>query len=231
MYRYERSDQSSVASAINFVAGLWLIFSAWVFAAPTADPGMRNSIVVGIVVAVFALFRLVGGVDLRPLSWINAVLGAWMIFSPSIYGYAGQSGRASNSIVVGIIILVLAIAAAAADLGWQPAQSSADRWRYAGAWDAPERRYRGVGPKGYRRSDDQIRDDVCLRMTEEPGLDPSDIEVRVVASDVILQGTVPTRAARRLAEDVAESVAGVREVNNQLRTRTRAVAESPRKIA
>ena len=47
---------------------------------------MRSSIIVGIVVAAFALFRLIGGVELRPLSWINAILGAWMIVSPSIYG-------------------------------------------------------------------------------------------------------------------------------------------------
>ena len=53
-------------------------------------------------------------------------------------------------------------------------------------------------------------------MTEEPALDASDVEVRVVAGDVIRQGTVPTRFARRLAGDVAESVAGVHDINNQL---------------
>ena len=34
-----------------------------------------------------------------------------------------------------------------------------------------QRRYRGRGPKGYRRSDARIREDVCDRLTEAPDVD------------------------------------------------------------
>jgi hypothetical protein len=94
--------------------------------------------------------------------------------------------------------------------------------------------YAGRGPRGYRRSDERIREDVCDRFTEHGWLDASDIEVDVAHGEVTLTGLVASRAAKRLAEDVAESVSGVVEIHNQLRIRReqgdveRARAESPR---
>jgi osmotically-inducible protein OsmY len=75
----------------------------------------------------------------------------------------------------------------------------------------------GRGPRGYTRSDERIREDVCERMSQHGQLDASDIEVRVTAGEVTLQGSVATRYAKRAAEDLAESVSGVREVHNQVR--------------
>lgn len=37
----------------------------------------------------------------------------------------------------------------------------------------------GRGPKGYQRSDERIREDVCDRLTEHPAIDASEIEVEV----------------------------------------------------
>jgi len=84
-------------------------------------------------------------------------------------------------------------------------------------WSAPSGPYAGRGPRGYTRSDERILEDVCERMTQHGQLDASDIEVRVTGAEVILQGSVGSRHAKRLAEDIAESVSGVREVSNQLR--------------
>ena len=78
-------------------------------------------------------------------------------------------------------------------------------------------RYAGRGPRGYQRADDRIRDDVNERLTRHPDIDASDIEVQVNNGEVILTGTVDHRDAKRMAEDVAEEVFGVREVHNQLR--------------
>jgi hypothetical protein len=38
-------------------------------------------------------------------SWLNALLGIWLIISPWVYGFAG-TGQEWNSIVVGIIVLI-----------------------------------------------------------------------------------------------------------------------------
>jgi hypothetical protein len=77
--------------------------------------------------------------------------------------------------------------------------------------------YVGRGPKGYRRSDDRIREDVSEELTRHPAVDASDIEVRVENGDVTLTGSVDSRQAKRMAEDCVEQCSGVKEVHNQLR--------------
>jgi len=79
--------------------------------------------------------------------------------------------------------------------------------------------HRGRGPKGYRRSDDRIRDDVNDRLTDDPQVDASEIEVSVSDSEVTLSGTVDSRYAKRRAEDIADSISGVTHVQNNLRVR------------
>ena len=79
--------------------------------------------------------------------------------------------------------------------------------------------YVGRGPRGYRRSDERIREDVCERFTAHGELDPSDVEVNVRGGEVMLSGTVSTRAQKRLAEDIVDAIFGVTEVHNHLRVR------------
>lgn len=83
------------------------------------------------------------------------------------------------------------------------------------------RSFRGTGPKGYVRSDASIREDVCERLTVAPELDPSEVSVEVADGEVKLTGSVDTRWAKRYCEDLAYSVRGVMDVQNQLRITTR----------
>ena len=75
----------------------------------------------------------------------------------------------------------------------------------------------GRGPKGYQRSDERIREDICDRLSQHGQIDASEIQVSVSNCEVTLQGSVDSRGAKRLSEDIAEGVYGVRDVNNQLR--------------
>jgi hypothetical protein len=79
----------------------------------------------------------------------------------------------------------------------------------------------GRGPRGYQRTDDRIREDVCERLTQHGRIDASDIEVTVAQGEVTLRGRVDSRDAKRQAEAVAESVSGVRDVRNELRAASR----------
>lgn len=74
--------------------------------------------------------------------------------------------------------------------------------------------HRGRGPRGYQRSDERIREDVCEALTE---VDAGGIEVEVAGGVVTLTGTVDSRYAKRRSEDLAESVSGVNEVQNGIR--------------
>lgn len=77
--------------------------------------------------------------------------------------------------------------------------------------------FTGRGPRGYQRTDDRMREDVCERLTQDPWIDASDIEVTVRSGEVTLSGSVRDRSDKRHAEDLAEHVSGVREVHNTLR--------------
>lgn len=77
--------------------------------------------------------------------------------------------------------------------------------------------YRGKGPKGYQRSDDRVREDVCDRLEQDHDIDASDIEVKVSGGTVTLSGSVSDRSMKRRAEDLVESIQGVRDVENQIR--------------
>jgi hypothetical protein len=96
-----------------------------------------------------------------------------------------------------------------------PRGTESERWRGRGA--VQHGRFSGVGPKGYKRSDDRINEDVQETLMRDPEIDASDIEVDVNNGEVTLTGSVPTKHQKRLAEDVVEDLSGVRDVQNNLR--------------
>ncbi len=77
--------------------------------------------------------------------------------------------------------------------------------------------FAGRGPKNWQRSDERIKDDVSERLSDHPDIDASEIEVQVKSAEVTLIGTVDERDSKRLAEDIAQSVSGVKDVHNQIR--------------
>jgi osmotically-inducible protein OsmY len=77
--------------------------------------------------------------------------------------------------------------------------------------------YTGKGPRGYHRSDERIREDVCECLTQHGQIDASNIEVQVSGGEVTLGGTVDNRQMKRMAEDAVEGISGVKDVNNQIR--------------
>ncbi|MET0294076.1 MAG: BON domain-containing protein [Phenylobacterium sp.] len=81
--------------------------------------------------------------------------------------------------------------------------------------------HRGRGPKGYKRSDERINEEVNQRLTDDPWVDASNIDVSVKSCEVTLSGTVSDREERRRAERVVEDIWGVTHVQNNLRVQER----------
>lgn len=75
----------------------------------------------------------------------------------------------------------------------------------------------GRAPKGYKRSDERLQEEVNDLLTDHPGIDASEIEVKVSQGEVTLSGTVESRQEKHLVEDLAAAVVGVGEVVNNLR--------------
>ena len=79
-------------------------------------------------------------------------------------------------------------------------------------------RFFGIGPKGYRRSNERVHEDVCEALKNHHEINAAEVEVKVADGVVSLTGTVDDRQMRRAVEDVVRSIPGVLEIENHLRT-------------
>jgi len=79
--------------------------------------------------------------------------------------------------------------------------------------------FRGRGPSGWRRSDERITESIHERLEEHGPIDADGISVTVKEGEVTLSGTKNSKTEKRLAELVAESCSGVKDVQNLLRVR------------
>jgi hypothetical protein len=86
-----------------------------------------------------------------------------------------------------------------------------------GTYSHSQNWFSGRGPRGYQRSDERIREDVCDRLCDDPFVDATEVDVSVKGGEVTLTGNVREREDKRRVEDVIEAVSGVREVHNNLR--------------
>jgi osmotically-inducible protein OsmY len=77
----------------------------------------------------------------------------------------------------------------------------------------------GVEPglRGRRRPDESLAREIHEILTKDPELDATNVEVEVESGAVTLIGVVESSDAKLLAEELAESITGVREVHNRLR--------------
>jgi hypothetical protein len=85
--------------------------------------------------------------------------------------------------------------------------------------DRVPRRLRNKGPKGWKRSDETIYEDICETIDHVGVVDASEVTVRVEGGEVKLEGVVLSRRDKRLLEDIIDSVRGVQDVHNLLRVR------------
>lgn len=96
-------------SIICLLAGIWFFVSPWVYGA-TAHGNSFNAWFVGAAIFLIGCLRTSRPAYSTGWSWVNAVLGAWVICSPWVYGYAAMNtGRMINSLCVGVVVVVCAL--------------------------------------------------------------------------------------------------------------------------
>lgn len=106
-------------SGVNVLAGIWLILAPAVLGYTGLDQAVWNDRVVGVAVFILAMARIAAPVRFEVISWINFVLGAWLVVAPFLLAYtvvgdpAGATGSPSaavaNDIIVGILIIAMAV--------------------------------------------------------------------------------------------------------------------------
>jgi hypothetical protein len=99
---------------------------------------------------------------------------------------------------------------------------------YRGARAGGQRMY-PRGPKGYQRSDERIREDICERLMGAYYIDSSEVTVSVKNGKVLLEGSVPDRNMKHSIENIVDSCLGVVDIENHVRVGTAATppAASP----
>lgn len=81
-----------------------------------------------------------------------------------------------------------------------------------------QRRY-AKGPKGYKRSDERIKEDLSEKLHSRFDIDSSEVEIEVKNAEVTLTGTVPNRDMRFRLEQCADGILGVDDVTNNVKVK------------
>ena len=90
-------------SWINLLGGIWFIIAPFIWGA--ASQGVANGVIVGIIVAILAIIRM-SSAHSGWASWINGILGLWMIIAPWAISYVTVASRWSN-VIAGIIVAIV----------------------------------------------------------------------------------------------------------------------------
>lgn len=112
MTQYERpNSQVQTATGLNILAGIWLLISPFIVSG-FGSTSTANNVVCGIVIGLIATTRWVAMPDTPVPSWMNAILGLWVLVSPWLLGFSTRMGPTWNNVILGIIVVCLAVWAA-----------------------------------------------------------------------------------------------------------------------
>lgn len=100
--------QNAGASGLNILLGIWLIIAPFLLGYAHIEAAQTNDVIVGVIVAVIAAIRTFGAFAQPGWSWVNVLLGVWLIIAPFVLGYSASTTPLWNDIILGVLIAVLA---------------------------------------------------------------------------------------------------------------------------
>ena len=106
-YALKHEGQAMTASGLDVLAGVWLLISPFVLAFGNAT-AQANDVILGIIIGVLALYRFFNPSHGVGVSWLNLVLGVWVLISPWALGFSAYHVAMTNNVVMGIIVIILA---------------------------------------------------------------------------------------------------------------------------
>jgi hypothetical protein len=88
------------APIVNLVLGAWLFVSAFVW--PHAGHARANTWILGLLIAVFALYAIA-----QPTArWLNTLAAIWLFFSSLAIGHM-EAATVWNNVIVAVIVFAL----------------------------------------------------------------------------------------------------------------------------
>jgi hypothetical protein len=112
-------------SGLNVLAGFWLVIAPWVLGYWHTDPRW-NDVACGVVVGVLAAIRAMAPFRAVWLSWVNALVGAWLFVAAFTIDRSLIAGW--NDAVAGVVVFLLAVSSATASERLLPWRRSSRRW-------------------------------------------------------------------------------------------------------
>lgn len=96
------------------VLGAWEVLSPFILGTSHSAGALWEAIILGIALIILAGWAALSNQvsTVKALSWINVVLGAWLILAPFIVGYASVTAAMVNDIIIGVLALLLSLWAA-----------------------------------------------------------------------------------------------------------------------
>lgn len=92
---------------VILLLGVWLFFSPWALDYVIGSPIALNVQIAGIAMALLAAFDLY-----KTYAWavvLNLLIGLWVAVSPWVNALADRSTMMTNSVIVGIAVVVLGL--------------------------------------------------------------------------------------------------------------------------
>lgn len=104
---------------VNALLGAWLILSPWALGVQADPLAMWNFVAVGVLL----LATAVGAIFVPKAweEWFEVALGAWLIASPWMLGFAAVEPAMQNAVISGLAVVVMALWVLATDenySGW-----------------------------------------------------------------------------------------------------------------
>ncbi len=105
----DRLVAARTSSLICWMAALWFFVSPWAYFGGSEDAGGVNGWVIGAIMVAASLVRVIRPANTAGFSIVNIVLSVWVLVSPWVFNYANNTGRLTNSLCVGVVILSFSI--------------------------------------------------------------------------------------------------------------------------
>lgn len=102
--------EARTLSGLNILAGIWLIISPFILSYQSTGNEWQQ-VVLGIIVSILGIVRM-SAADVAWPSWVNALIGLWMIVAPWVIPNTSTAAR-WNQVILGIIIAVFAYSSGA----------------------------------------------------------------------------------------------------------------------
>ena len=148
------------AAGLNVLAGIWILISPWVLQFWGIRTATGNNIILGIAILVLGIVAYSGSEELWA-SWVNLILGCWMIISAYVLGFSMYGTILTNNIVSGVVVGVLALIALSTPMVVTPTYRATRRGGPTFTSTLP------TDEELRRRQEEELRHEEALRRIEE----------------------------------------------------------------